>query len=63
VIDWSGRITFYNKTGLKNPVRNGLVEPLAGYQAAFMDEHGHVIGFARVDIIDGPSGAQVKVQE
>jgi hypothetical protein len=28
VIDWSGQITYYNKTGLKNPVRNGLVDPM-----------------------------------
>jgi len=63
VIDWGGQITFYNKTGLKNPVRNGIVEPLHGYQAAFMDQQGHVIGFAKVDIIDGPAGAQVRVQE
>ena len=63
VIDWNGRITFYNKTGLKNPIRNGITEPLRDYQAAFMDAQGNIIGFGRVDIIDGPNGAQVKVQE
>jgi hypothetical protein len=63
VVDWSGKITYYNKTGLKNTVRNGLVEPMQNYQAAFMDDRGNVIGFARVDIVDTPGGAQVTVQE
>lgn len=63
VIDWSGRITYFNKTGLKNPVQNGLVEPLQGYQAAFMDQSGNAVGFAKVDIIDSPGGARVVVRE
>ncbi len=63
VVDWSGRVTYYNKTGLKNPLRNGLVEPLEGYQAAFMDANGNIVGFAKVDIIDGPGGMHIMVRE
>lgn len=63
VIDWSGHITYYNKSGLKNPVRNDIVQPLEGYQAAFVDERGSVIGFAKIDIIDGPGGTQIRVRE
>lgn len=63
VVDWSGRVTYYNKTGLKNPLRNGFVEPLEGYQAAFTDANGNIVGFAKVDIIDGPGGTQIMVRE
>jgi hypothetical protein len=63
VIDWSGQITFYNKAGVKNPMQNGIVEPLEGYRAAFMDERGNVIGFAKVDIVDGPDGTRIRVRK
>lgn len=64
VVDWSGQITYFSKTGIKNPVRpDGTIEPLLGYQAAFLNESGGIGGFAKIDIIDGPDGATVKVQE
>jgi hypothetical protein len=64
VIDWSGQITYYSKTGIINPISPlGFVEPLEGYSAAFLDATGSIVGFARVDIIDGPTGAVVKVTE
>jgi hypothetical protein len=64
VIDWNGQITYFNKTGIKNPIiGDGFVAPLPDYQAAFMDANGDIIGFARVDIIDGPDGTRIKVQE
>lgn len=50
--------------GIKNPVRpDGTVEPLLDYQAAFMNKDGSIVGFARIDVIDGPGGATVKVRE
>jgi hypothetical protein len=63
VIDWNGLIVYYNKSGIKNP-RNprGWLEPLEGYEAAFMDKNKNIIGFASVDVIDGPSGARIKVR-
>lgn len=62
-IDWSGDITYYNKAGLKSPVRpNGIVEPLLGFEAAFLNHRGAVVGFATVDIIDEIAGAVVKVR-
>jgi len=42
---------------------NGVVQPLHDFKAAFIDESGNIVGFARVDIIDGPDGATVKVRE
>ena len=64
VIDWSGQITYFNKTGLKNPVRpDGTVEPLLGYEAAFVNERGAIAGFATIDIVDGPNGTTIKVRE
>jgi hypothetical protein len=64
VIDWSGQITYYSKAGIINPISPlGFVEPLEGYSAAFLDATGSIVGFARVDIIDGPTGAVVKVTE
>lgn len=63
VIDWSGNITYYNKAGLKNPVRpNGIVDPLLGFEAAFLGPHGAVVGFATIDIIDQAAGAVIKVR-
>jgi hypothetical protein len=63
VIDWSGRITYFNKSGIQNEVVLGVVQPLRDYKAAFIDDAGNIVGFARVDIIDGPDGATVKVRE
>jgi len=64
VVDWSGQVTYFSKAGLKNASRlDGTVEPLVGYQAAFMNQDGSIIGFAKIDIIDGPNGATVKVRE
>lgn len=60
----SGQITYFNKTGLKNPVRpDGTVEPLLGYEAAFMNERGAIAGFATIDIVDGPNGTTIMVRE
>jgi hypothetical protein len=62
VIDWSGNITYYSKAGIKNPIRSdGVVEPLLGFEAAFVDARGAIVGFATVDIIDQAAGASVKV--
>src|SRR4051794_1536370 len=36
-----------------------ILEPLGGYQAAFMDATGNVVGFGKVDIVDGSGGAQI----
>jgi hypothetical protein len=64
VIDWSGLVTYYNKAGIKNP-RNagGWLEPLRGYESAFLDKNNNIIGFARIDLIDGPTGTHIRVQE
>lgn len=64
VVDWNGQVTYFSKSGIKNPVRpDGTVEPLLDYQAAFMNKDGSIVGFARIDVIDGPGGATVKVRE
>jgi hypothetical protein len=64
VIDWSGQITYFNKTGIKNPIRpDGTVDPLLGYEAAFLNERGAIGGFAKIDIVDGLGGATIKVRE
>jgi hypothetical protein len=64
VIDWSGQVTYFNKTGIKNAVRaDGFVEPLLGYQAAFLDSLGAIIGFAKIDILKQGTKTIVKVIE
>lgn len=63
VIDWSGNITYFSKTSIRNPIRaDGVVEPLLGFEAAFIDANGAIVGFGKVDIIDQAAGAVVKVQ-
>jgi hypothetical protein len=65
VIDWSGNVTYYSKSGIKNPISaGGTVEPLLDYHASFLDGAGNVIGFARVDLLEVPGGkVNVKVRE
>ena len=64
VVDWSGQVTYFSKSGLKNTVRpDGIIDPLLDYQAAFMDDAGSIVGYARIDVMDGPDGAVVKVRE
>jgi hypothetical protein len=63
VVDWSGLVTYFDKTGIKNPISPaGYVEPLANYRAAFMNDQGKIVGFARIDIIDTPGGTKIKVK-
>jgi hypothetical protein len=71
VIDWSGQITYFTKQdpvrgtgGVLNPTRpDGTVAPMHDYQAAFMDAVGNIVGFARIDVIDGPQGTRIIVRE
>ena len=64
VIDWSGLVIYYSKSGIKNARHpGGWLEPLKGFEAAFMDKNKNIVGFARVDVIDGPNGAYIKVTE
>jgi hypothetical protein len=64
VVDWSGQLTYYSKSGIKNPVSpHGYIEPLVGYQAAFMDANGMIVGFARIDVEQTASGLIVRVVE
>jgi hypothetical protein len=51
VIDWNGTITYYDKSGIKNPRPTGKIEPLLDYEAGFISKDGIVVGFARVDMI------------
>ncbi len=63
VVDWNGTIVYFSKAGIKNP-RNagGWLEPLVDYEAAFMDSSQNIIGFSKVDIVDGAFGAAIKVR-
>jgi hypothetical protein len=63
-IDWSGNVIYFSKSGIKNP-RNvaGFLDPLLGYEAAFLDEAGNIVGFSKVDLIDTANGTIVKVRE
>lgn len=63
VVDWSGTVVYFSKSGIKNP-RNpgGWLEPLVDYEAAFMDGSENIIGFAKVDVVDGVGGATIKVR-
>ncbi|MEZ4399957.1 MAG: hypothetical protein R3B06_08060 [Kofleriaceae bacterium] len=64
VIDWSGQVTYFNKTGIKNPtLPDGSIAPLLDFQASFLDADGAIIGFAKVDMVDGPTGTTIKVRE
>lgn len=64
VVDWSGQVTYFSKAGIKNPVRpNGIVEVAHGYQAAFMNGNGAIVGFAKIDIFETPTGTTIKVRE
>jgi hypothetical protein len=65
VVDWSGQVTYYSKAGIRNPISpQGYVEPLVGYKAAFIDQRGMIVGFARVDISVAAGGETViKVTE
>lgn len=64
VIDWSGQVTYYSKRGVLNASRpDGTLEPLIDYEASFLDERGVIVGYARVDIVDTPSGTRIKVKE
>jgi hypothetical protein len=62
VIDWNGQVTYYSKAGFKN-VRgaDGMLQPLRGYEAGFIDRNGVIIGFARVDIIEQAGATTIKV--
>jgi hypothetical protein len=51
-------IAYYNKSGFVNKIENGIVNPLIGYQSAFIDADSNIIGFAKVDIVDGPRAQQ-----
>jgi uncharacterized membrane protein len=61
-IDWNGQVTYYSKAGIKN-VRgpDGMLQPLRGYEAGFIDRNGVIIGFARVDIIEQAGATTIKV--
>ena len=63
VVDWNGTVVYFSKAGIKNP-RNagGWLEPLVDYEAAFMDSSQNIIGFSKVDIVDGAAGATIKVR-
>ncbi len=63
VVDWNGTVIYFSKAGIKNP-RNpgGWLEPLLDYEAAFMDGSGNIVGFSKVDLIDGAGGVTVKVR-
>lgn len=66
VIDWNGQVTYFNKGGILNPVSpldGRTVLPIEGYRAAFMGDDGKIVGYAKIDVIDGPSGSTVKVRE
>lgn len=64
VIDWSGQVTYFNRSGIMNPIRpNGWIEPLLDYRAAFLSETGSIIGFADVDIIDSAAGVAIRVRK
>lgn len=64
VVDWSGQITYFSKNNIKNAVRrDGIVEPLLGYKAAFLNDRGDIVGFGEVDILDSATTTTVKVHE
>jgi hypothetical protein len=64
VVDWSGQITYYSKAGFKNPVgANGIIEPLLGYDAAFLNAQGSVVGFGKIDVFETTSETRVRVKE
>jgi hypothetical protein len=62
-VDWNGNVVYFSKAGIMNP-RNagGWLEPLVDYEAAFMDSSQNIIGFSKIDIVDGVSGATLKVR-
>jgi hypothetical protein len=62
VVDWNGMITYYNKSGIKNPRPTGKIEPLLDYDAGFIGQDGTIIGFARVDMIPYGDKTTVKVR-
>ncbi|MBZ0234587.1 MAG: hypothetical protein K8M05_19805 [Deltaproteobacteria bacterium] len=52
------------RRGSKNPIRlDGTVEPLKDFEAVFLNERGAIGGFAKIDLVDGPSGTSIKVRE
>lgn len=64
VIDWSGNVTYFSRSGIKNPTGiNGIVEPLADYKAAFVGENGAIVGYADIDIVDQATGVTIKVKK
>jgi hypothetical protein len=53
VVDWSGQIIYFNKTGVLNPISpSGLVEPMpTSFQSAFMNAEGQIVGYAKIDVL------------
>jgi hypothetical protein len=61
VVDWNGNITFYDKAGIRNPVRaDGVVEPARNLHVAFLDERGNVRALATVNT--SPAGGAIELE-
>lgn len=64
VIDWSGHITYFSRSGIKNSTGlHGVVEPLINYRAAFLSDSGDIVGYADIDIVDQATGVAIKVKK
>ncbi len=66
VVDWSGQITYFNKTGVLNPKNpSGYLDSMpASFQSAFIDAKGRIVGYAKINVLVGTSGkTTVKVLE
>jgi hypothetical protein len=57
VVDWNGRITYFNRDGVLNPTRPGtsVVEPME-YNAGFINAEGKIVGYGTIRWIDLGNG-------
>lgn len=64
VVDWSGQITYFNKTGILNPTSlAGDVKSMpAGFEAAFINSSGDIVGYAHIEVLVEGNAETTKVK-
>jgi FlaG/FlaF family flagellin (archaellin) len=67
VVDFSGQIVYFNKTGVLNPesaLGGGWLDPMPRtFQAAFMDAQGRIVGYSRIDVTMEGGTSVIRVTE